>query len=410
MPRILLIDDENAYFKMVDRALKSTNFELFYVNNGLDGLKLASENPPDVIIIDIMLPDIMGFDVAQRLRSDPRFEKIPIMFLTSQTDVNDKVRAFEIGADDYLIKPFQPEELVARLNLLCRRGEALKNLHQGEREYKEPAVVVGVHSLRGGVGCSSIAVNLAMSYYTLWGRPTMVVDGVLNTGQVSLMLNTSISHSWEDLIGKQASQIDDGVIEAVVNKHKSGMDFFPAPGHPIAYDSLPYDTPQIVLNHFRLTYDCIVIDMAHDFSNFTINMLTNTNTILLMLAPEMASIRAAVSTLQIYDKLGFSPEKVLLVLNNTFMQPGIKQAQIEKVLKRPIRYTIPHIPNEFVRAINFGEPLVTKLPESPASEVIEEIAFDLSQENYKNIPPVSATNAWKRISERTPKKQKKSIW
>jgi pilus assembly protein CpaE len=410
MPRILLIDDENSYFKMVDRALKSTNYELFYVNNGLDGLKLASTNPPDVIIIDIMLPDIMGFDVAQRLRADPRFEKIPIMFLTSQTDVNDKVRAFEIGADDYLIKPFQPEEFVARINLLCRRGEALKNLHQGEREYKEPSVVVGVHSLRGGIGCSSLAVNLAMSYHFLWGRPTLAVDGVLNTGQLSLMLNSSISHSWEDLIGKQTSEIDDGVIEAVVNKHKSGMDFFPAPGHPIAYDSLPYDTPQIVLNHFRQTHDFIVLDLAHDFSNFTINMLTNADYVLLLLAPEMASIRAAVSTIQIYDKLGFSEEKVNLVINNTFMQPGIKQAQIEKVLKRPIKYTIPHTPNEFIRAINFGEPLVTNNPEAPAADTIEEIAFNLSQENYKNIPPVSATNAWKRINERNPKKQKKSLW
>ena len=155
MPRILLIDDENAYFKMVDRAIKSTNYELIYVNNGLDGLKLASSNPPDIIIVDIMLPDMLGFDVAQRLRQDPRFEKIPIMFLTSQTDVNDKVKAFEIGADDYLIKPFQPEELVARINLLLRRGEALRNVTQGEREYKEPAVIVGVHSLRGGIGCSS---------------------------------------------------------------------------------------------------------------------------------------------------------------------------------------------------------------------------------------------------------------
>jgi pilus assembly protein CpaE len=408
MPKVLLIDDEATYFKMVERALKPTNFELLYASNGLDGLKLAATNTPDILIIDIRLPDMLGFEVAQRLRKDSRFERLPIMFLTSQTDVNDKVKAFEMGADDYLVKPFQPEELVARVNLLYRHSEALKKKQSGESSIKEPATIVAVHSLRGGIGCSSMAVNLAASYNKLWERPTMVIDGVLNAGQIALMLNASIIHSWEDLIGMQ-SQIDDGVIEAIINKHKSGLNFFPAPPYPIAYDSLPHESVHLAIDHLRYMHDFMVIDLAHDFSNFTISMLSYADCILLMLAPEMASIRAAVSTLQIYDKLGYEPEKIIPVINTTFPQQGIKQAHIEKVLKRPVKYVLPYIANEFIRAINFGEPLVSTLPDSPASEVFEDLAFDLSKDYLKNLPPASATNAWKRINSRNQKTKKKSI-
>lgn len=409
MPTVLLIDDEVTYFKMVDRALKPTNFELVYANNGLDGLKLMSSNSPDIIIIDIRLPDMLGFEVAQRVRKDTRFERVPIMFLTSQNDVNDKIKAFEMGADDYLVKPFQPEELVARVNLLYRRSEALKKAQQGEATAKEPATIVAVHSLRGGVGCSSMAINLAASYNKLWDRSTLIVDGVLNAGQIALMLNSSIVHSWADLIGMQ-SHIDDGVIEAIINQHKSGLSFFPAPPHPIAYDSLPHESIHLTVDHLRFMHDFMVVDLAHDFSNFTISLLSYADHVLLMLAPEMASIRAAVSTLQIYEKLGYESNKIIPVINNIFPQQGISQANIEKVLKKQVKYVIPYIANEFIRSINFGEPLVSNLPDSPATEVFEDLAFDLSKDYLKNLPPASATNAWKRITSRNQKNKKKSLW
>jgi pilus assembly protein CpaE len=409
MPSILLIDDDSTYFKMVERALKTTNFELLYANCGLDGLKLASLNTPDVFLIDIMLPDMVGFDVAKRLRQDSRFERIPIMFLTSQSDVNDKVKAFETGADDYLIKPFQPEELVARVNLLYRRGEILRRALEADTGQKEPGVVVAVHNLRGGMGCSTFAVNLAASYRKLWEGPTLVVDANLMSGQVALMLNSTIYHSWEDLIGIQTLQIDDGVLDAIINKHKSGLDFFPAPYHPIADDSLPLDAVHSTMEYLRSVYDFIAIDLAHDFSNFTISLLSVATHIMVIIAPEMASIHSAMNTLEIYEKLGYDTDRVQIVINNIFPQPGIKQQQIEKVLKRPVKYLLPYVENEFIRAINFGVPLVSSMPDSPTAQVYENIAFDLSKATLKNIPPFSATNAWKKIVEK-PEKKKFQLW
>jgi pilus assembly protein CpaE len=409
MPNILLIDDDSTYFKMVERALKTSNFDLFYANCGVEGLKQASAHTPDVFIIDIMLPDMLGFEVAKRLRQDPRFERVPIMFLTSQSDVNDKLKAFETGADDYLIKPFQPEELVARVNLLYRRGEILRRALEAEPGKKEPAVVVGVHTLRGGIGSTSFAVNLATSYRKLWESPALVVDANLMSGQVALMLNSSISHSWEDMIGIQTTQIDDSVLDAIISKHKSGLDFFPAPYHPIADDSLPLEAVHSTVDYLRNAYDFITIDLAHDFSNFTISLLSAATHIIVILAPEMASIHSAMNTLEIYDKLGYDPDRVQIVVNNVFPGQGIKRENIEKVLKRPVKYEIPYMANEFVRAINYGVPFVTTEPESEAAKVYETIAFELSKSTLKNIPPFSATNAWKRIVNK-PEKKRFQLW
>ena len=236
MARVLLIDDEPIYYKMIVHALKPHGYEVEYARTGMDGLKTVPLFNPDLIITDVRLPDLSGYEVAQRLRRDPRFENIPLIFLTSQADLSNKLKAFEVGADDYLSKPFQPEELVARVGMLVRRGEVLRFARQQE-VVKDQAMVLTVHSLRGGTGCSSMAVNLGMALYRLWERPTLVIDSVLNAGQIALMLNASPMHTWEDLTDLKIDDIDSSVIESLTCKHSSGLDYIASPAYPIAVDS-----------------------------------------------------------------------------------------------------------------------------------------------------------------------------
>lgn len=404
MARVLLIDDEPIYYKMIVHALKPHGYEVEYTRTGMDGLKTVPLFNPDVIITDVRLPDLSGYDVARRLRRDARFEGIPIIFLTSQADLSNKLKAFEVGADDYLSKPFQPEELVARVGMLVRRGEAMRSARERD-SVKSEAVVITVHSLRGGVGSSSMALNLGMSLYRLWERPTLVIDSVLNAGQIALMLNSSPIHTWEDLTDIQISDIDSSVIESLVTKHSSGLEFIASPAYPIATDTFTDEIWQLVMGTLRSSYEYIIIDTAHDFSNITIHMLNMADQLLMMMAPDMASIRSAVCALNIYDRLGYSLEKIHPVLNHIHQYAGIKQPQVEKVLRRPIEYVIPNLPMEFMRSINFGEPLVTTFPDSPATVMIEDAAYTFSKETLKNIPPAAPTAVWKRIKGRATSKK-----
>jgi pilus assembly protein CpaE len=403
--RVLLIDDEPFYYKLISPVLNKAGYEVEYARSGTKGLEMIPTYNPDMIIVDLRLPDLDGFQIIQRLRRDPNFSHIPVVFITGETMLDEKLKAFELGADDYLVKPFQPEELVARLGILARRGQAMKLVQQLEKKEEVVSTTIAVHSLRGGVGCSSLAVNLALALNQIWMRPTLLIDGVLAAGQVAMMMNESPRSTWETCLDLQASAIDDGVADELTNQHKSGLFYVAAPRFPISADTFTNEFWGAILDKFKRRNEHIVMDTAHDFSDITISMLINANYIMLVVAPEMGSLRAAMSALTIYDQLGFAPENIKLTLNHNSNAEGIKQAQLEKVLGRPFDFVIPYEPREVARAINFGEPFILKNEELPLSIVLEDVAYDLSGEIHKNIPPAAPSPAWKRVTGRLAKKK-----
>ena len=118
---VLLIEDHRDIAEMVSDHLETEGFVIDYADNGLLGFRLGSVNAYDAIILDLMLPGIDGLDLCQKLREDKKITA-PILMLTARDTLEDKLSGFNAGADDYLIKPFDLEELTARLNALIRRG------------------------------------------------------------------------------------------------------------------------------------------------------------------------------------------------------------------------------------------------------------------------------------------------
>jgi pilus assembly protein CpaE len=398
--RVLLIDDEPFYYKLLNKPMKDAGHEFEYSKTGKDGLAKVSATKPDVIIVDLRLPDISGHDILERLRRDSEFSNIPVIVITARNELGDKLKAFELGADDYLVKPFQPEELVARMRILARRGKAMKIVSEMEKSDENLTTIVTVHSLRGGVGTTSIAVNLALAFNQIWAKETLLVDAVLSAGQVAMMLNSKPRYTWEDFAEVETKNIDDDMIQDIVGKHSGGLSFIAAPRSPIALDTFSDEFWQLVLGKLAKQYEFIVVDTAHDFADITIQMLNFASELVLVVAPEMSSLRAAMSTLDIYDKLGFPPEKIKVLLNSNSPIAGIRRAQIEKVLNHPVDFVIPYEPEEVIRAVNFGEPFLLKKPELSISTTIEDMAYILSHEMHKNLPPAAPTDAWKRVTNR----------
>ncbi len=398
--RVLLIDDEPFYYKLLNRPMKDAGHQFDYSKTGKEGLAKISATKPEVIIVDLRLPDISGHDILERLRRDSEFSNIPVIVITAKNELGDKLKAFELGADDYLIKPFQPEELVARMRILARRGRAMKIVSQMEKSDEKLTTIIAVHSLRGGLGTTSISVNLALALRQVWAKETLLVDAVFSAGQVAMMLNTKPRFSWEDFTEIELKNIDEELIDNVASKHPTGLSFIAAPTSPIAVDTFGDDFWKAVLSQLAKRYEFIVIDTAHDFTDITIQMLNFANNLVLVVAPDMSSLRAAMSALDIYDKLGFPPEKIKVLLNSNSSIVGIRQAQIEKVLGHQVDFVIPYEPDEVIRAVNFGEPFFLKNANLPISTKLEDMAFILSNEIHKNLPPAAPTEAWKRVTTR----------
>ena len=265
---------------------------------------------------------------------------------------------------------------------------------------KDPATIIAVHSLRGGVGCTSLAVNLAIALVKLWEKTTLIFDAVLNAGQVSLMLNASPIHTLNDLAERAESEVDDEMIAEIISKHSSQVDFIASPAYPTADDAFSEKLLDKLFDKLTYTYDFIVFDTPHDFSNITIHALNAASRIVMLMAPDMASIRAAICAMDIYKKLGYPPDKIVPVVNNVYTQNIIKPAQIEKVLKVPVTFTMANAPIELSRAINFGQPFILANPEIPVAAFMEDLAFEVSDENLKAIPPAVPTTTWNAVNNR----------
>src|SRR3954466_385864 len=123
--RLLLVDDEDNLRSMLEAALRYEGFDVHAAASGRDALDVVEDQSPDLIVLDVMMPDLDGFEVCRRLRSEG--VRTPVLFLTARDSTDDKVRGLTLGGDDYLAKPFSLEELVARIDAVLRRAGATRD-------------------------------------------------------------------------------------------------------------------------------------------------------------------------------------------------------------------------------------------------------------------------------------------
>lgn len=119
--KILVVDDDRAINELIKVNLELAGYSVVQAYDGIEGFAVAKQELPSLIILDVMMPDVDGYTVAQRVRLNPELKNTPILMLTALSQLNDKVRGFDIGVDDYLVKPFEMEELKVRVRALLKR-------------------------------------------------------------------------------------------------------------------------------------------------------------------------------------------------------------------------------------------------------------------------------------------------
>lgn len=127
MQKILVVDDEQDILDLITHNLERANFSTVVARDGLNAFEMAKYEQPDGMVLDLMLPEKDGFQVLKELRRDPATNRLPVIILTARGAIEDRIRGLELGADDYLAKPFSPKELVLRLQSLLRRAKAPAN-------------------------------------------------------------------------------------------------------------------------------------------------------------------------------------------------------------------------------------------------------------------------------------------
>ncbi len=191
--RVLVVDDEDNITFLLDSALRHFGFDVRVAKTGREALAQVEGFDPDVVLLDVMLPDLDGFEILRRLRMDAR--KVPVLFLTARDGVDDKVRGLTLGGDDYVTKPFSLEEVVARIQVILRRqgmGATTGRLVVADLELDDDA-----HTVRR----AGQPIELSPTEYKLL-RFLLV-----NAGRV-LSRNQILDHVWQYDFGGHATVVE----------------------------------------------------------------------------------------------------------------------------------------------------------------------------------------------------------
>lgn len=166
--KILIVDDILSNVLLLKALLKNEKYRTVTAGNGTEALKAVEQEPIDLILLDVMMPDISGFDVAKQLKSDPRYKDIPIIFLTALNSTADIVKGFQSGGSDFISKPFNKEELIIRIshqisliaakNIILRQTEELISTIKG----RDKLYSVIAHDLRGPMGSIKMMLNMLL--------------------------------------------------------------------------------------------------------------------------------------------------------------------------------------------------------------------------------------------------------
>jgi len=153
--KILIIEDDQDIVEMLEYNLREEGYDTFSALNGKDGVALAKKEQPNLIILDIMLPILDGFEVCRMLKSDEIAAQIPVIILSAKSQETDKIVGLELGADDYMTKPFSPRELIARIRAILRRGKEQRS----ERRIQRGDIVIDSTRHRVQVGADDISLT-----------------------------------------------------------------------------------------------------------------------------------------------------------------------------------------------------------------------------------------------------------
>ena len=432
MAHVLVIDDDVNLLQMVRLMLERVGHEVETARNGEKGIELAGQVQPELAIIDVMMPELSGYDVVRRMRENPRTARIPIVILTARSQPMDKHMALEAGANSFLSKPVSSQELTDRVAAVLQAGVDYR-VHTGlltepvpprapdtasaglqpppgiqpppstaeiaaaaqpTSEIKSrPArtsgrlpigaedvdqhtdipptrlPVITVLSLRGGSGCTTIAINLAFLWASM-ARRVCVAELSRAGGHIPMHIHLTPKNHW-GLLLDQGDIPDPRLLHQILLQHTaSGVTVLAAP--PVSSsEALTTPATQNVLRELTSTYNPVVVD-AGSLTTATVGALNVSSAVIVVMTDDPFSVQTTGQTLISLQNMGVEAARMRVVLNHTHSARDLPPAAIQKALKRPLSAELPYDPNQ-PGAVRRGMPLVVASPKSPYAAAIQQL-------------------------------------
>lgn len=380
--KVLVVDDDLNIQRVLVFTLKQEGYEVIVASDGQAGVDLAASARPDLILMDVAMPKLDGYAATQKIRAAEDGRRVPIIMLTAEADVEQRVKGLRAGADDDIVKPFHPLELMARIKALLARGGGTRQLTGGE------APLLGqlccFYGAKGGVGTTTIAINTAIALARDLKRRTALVDANLQFGDMRVFLDLGLdTASIVNAITEP--DLDGDLLKKLVVRHHAGMELLPAPPTPEAADIVverqradPSSLTHL-LSLFRRAYDYTLVDMAKSIDDFNLQLFDEADTIFVVMTADLSCLKNVRLVLETMDSLGYERSKVQLVLNRSNAYTGINVSNAESALGRSIDYQVINEYRGAISALNSGEPFMSSRPDGPLGQSVLGFARDLDK-------------------------------
>lgn len=363
MARIYVIDDDEQLLRMVGLMLERGGHAVTLINNPVDGLERIKTTKPDLLVVDVMMPNMSGHDIARQVRGTKSIEDLPILMLTARSQDIDREAALKSGANDYLSKPVTSQELIEHVdNLLTKRSD---------KETAGEHMVIAFFGLRGGVGQSTLAVNLAGALRRLSQQDVCLIDLSPSGGQVAMHLRLQPRATWADLTEEQHLEWE--TIKARLTVHASGLRVLAAPIAPQQPDLLTGSKTTAILDLVKENSVFTILDLPNVLNESFVVGLQAADIALHIVAPEMVSVQTATQINRVLPKMGVTFKQKSYILNQVTAEPALPQATVERALNGRIAFNVGYDSNQ-ARALAQGAPLTLSQNKSPLSTVISRMA------------------------------------
>lgn len=369
---ILIVDDDVDSLKLIGLMLQRHGYEVTTMNKGSQALAYIESNTPDLIILDVMMPDMNGLDISRHLRSHTRTQDIPIIMFTAKTMIDDKVKGFEAGADDYLTKPTHPTELASRVRAMLESRQP----RAAEPEAIDAGVVYGVLGVKGGVGTSTVALNLAAAMLKAGDNP-ILSDFRLGYGTIGLSLGLK-TQGMTNAIRRELRSAND--LEQQFVTHQSGLRGLLSTAHPQeSYINIAPNQAVAIVQGLQQRSSHTVLDLGHGLSNLNEALLRQVDRLLLTIEATPVALQMANILLKQLEQFIDRKFISVVVVQRTLSTLQTPWPEIENRLQCEVLAMIAASPDLVVRAMQQKTAMVLLDPSARVSGQFTKLAEDLKQ-------------------------------
>jgi DNA-binding response OmpR family regulator len=371
--KILIVDDDVDSLKLIGLMLKRNGYEVSAADAGGKALAKAEAEIPDLIILDVMMPDMNGLEVCRRLRANPATAEIPIIMFTAKTMIDDKVKGFEAGADDYLTKPTHPAELSSRVKSVLQRKSSkptgVKPLQPSAAPKR--GMFIGVLGVKGGVGTTSVALNLAAALQKTGEKPVLA-DLRLGHGSMGLMLGADVDGVSRVL--KQEISLE--TIQNALLLHQSGLRALVCTPNPReVFTELSPEQALAIVQQLRNIGNPAIVDLGAGLVPHHNLMFPEIDRLMFVVEANAVTLEMARQQLSVLDDAVGGGKISVVVVNRS--QSTLPWHEAENRLNREVKAIISPAPELAFQSIESHTPMVLLQPNNMVSGQFIKLADEL---------------------------------